>query len=82
MVFETSPSDEAPLQKLLPCGWSCSRTSPSTWELYAPDGRFAQLRVEQKGRLPPGEVYWLREKLRSQTGLPLLVADWLSPLTR
>ena len=82
MISETSPSDEAPLQKLLPSGWSCSRASPSTWELRAPDGRFAQLRIEQKERLPPIEVYWLREKLRSQTGLPLLVADWLSPLTR
>ena len=73
---------------LLPDGWSCvRREGPYEPDLMvtisAPDGTRALLAVECKQRVAPGKVPAVAAHLASAApAVPLVVADWLSPMTR
>ncbi len=79
---------EDAIAALLPKGWSCERRdAPATADFLltigAPDGALATLVVDVRQRLSPGSVAGLAAQLaRAAPAIPLLVAGWLSPLTR
>lgn len=76
------------LRGLLPPGWSCSsvaerRGSDLQVALRSPDDVVAELVVQAKRRVPLGVIPQVRAALsRAATATPLLVAGWLSPLSR
>jgi len=79
---------EDAIASLLPRGWSCARQDAGPevdllLTIRAPDGAFATIVVEVKQRLAPGSVTRLAAQLaQAAPAVPLLVAGWLSPLTR
>jgi len=79
---------EDAISALLPEGWTCGRReAPAGIDLAlilrAPDGVTADLVVEVRGRLQPGVVAVLAERLaRLAPAYPVVVAGWLSPLAR
>lgn len=76
------------LQRLLPRGWSCSAiVEPPGSDLQvtirAPDDAAADMVMEAKRRVPLGAIPQVRAALsRAGAATPLLVAGWLSPLSR
>jgi hypothetical protein len=76
------------LQRLLPPGWSCSsvaepRGSDLQVAIRSPDDTVAEMLVEAKRRVPLGSIPKVRAALsRAPAVTPLLVAGWLSPLSR
>ncbi len=73
---------------LLPDGWSCSRRdAPAETDLLltirSPDGATCTVAVEVKQRVAPGNVDAVVAQLaRAAPAAALVVAAWLSPLTR
>jgi len=77
------------LQRLLPRGWSCScvaepRGADLQLTVRSPDDAVAEMVVEAKRRVPLGLIPKVRAALSraGTTATPLLVAGWLSPLSR
>lgn len=76
------------LGALLPSGWSLAGTVPSRGTdagvvITAPDGVRGELVVEVKRRVRVGEIPALRARLAAaQASVPLVLAGWLSPLSR
>lgn len=76
------------LAALLPPGWRVADTPPSPdvdarVVVTAPDGARGELVVEVKRRLRVGEIPAVRARLlTAQGGSPLVLAGWLSPLSR
>ncbi len=73
---------------LLPDGWSCARCDGSpetdlTLSIRGPDGVVGVVAVAAKARVAPGTVPALAAQLaRVAPASPMVIADWLSPLTR
>lgn len=90
MISETAilARAEDAITRLLPDGWTCARRKgPRNGDLRltlrAPDGVSAELAVDVKPRVPPGSVGGIAAHLaRSAPSVPVVVAGWLSPLTR
>ena len=76
------------LQRLLPPGWSYSsvaapRGSAPQVAIRSPDDTVAQMVVAAKRRVPLGAIPQMRAAFsRAPAATPLLVAGWLSPLSR
>lgn len=79
---------EDAIARLLPDGWSCSRqNTPAEADLLlairSPDGATGIVAVEVKQRVAPGNVAAVVAQLaRAAPAAALVVAGWLSPLTR
>lgn len=90
MISETAmlARAEDAIASLLPDGWSCTRADvPRKTDLLltirSPDGAAGNIAVEVKQRVAQGNVAAVSAQLaRAAPAVPLVVAGWLSPLTR
>lgn len=90
MISETAlrARAEDAIADLLPDGWSCARRDASVeidllLTIRSPDGTTGLVAVEVKPRVAPGTVAAVAKQLaRAAPATPLVVAGWLSPLTR
>lgn len=71
------------LNRVLPPDWACEDTSDRCIRIQSPDGTQATFQIEAKRRVPLGMIPNIQALFKRNFGnVPLVIAHWLSPLSR